>query len=134
MTAWLLTWLWQGSALAAGVAVALRCAPRRNAATRHLIGAPPSRQWPGSAGRVRRTGRLPPYLSRGSDPIYIPSAPDFLINIFVGIWAAIALVSLLRVLPGLRARVRGARPLPSVSVEHRVAASALARSESARPP
>ena len=37
MTAWLLTWLWQGSALAAGVAVALRCAPRVNAATRHLI-------------------------------------------------------------------------------------------------
>jgi len=30
MIAWLLTWFWQGSALAAGVAVALRCAPRRS--------------------------------------------------------------------------------------------------------
>ena len=37
MTAWLLTWFWQGSALAGGVAVALQCVPRVNASTRHLI-------------------------------------------------------------------------------------------------
>ena len=37
MTAWLLTWLWQGLALTAVVAAALRCTPRLNAATKHLI-------------------------------------------------------------------------------------------------
>ena len=103
MTAWLLTWFWQGSALAAGVAVALRCAPRRNAATRYLIwcAALTAVAWLGWAGLPYRAP--PAVLSSGAAPIYIPSAPDFLINIFVGIWAAIALVSLLRVLSGLRA-------------------------------
>ena len=57
---------------------------------------------------LARVGELSPHRASGrtcpsgSDPIYIPSAPDFLINIFVGIWAAIALVSLVRVLPSLR--------------------------------
>jgi len=102
MTAWLLTWLWQGSALGAGVAVALRCPPRWNAATRHFI-------WCGALAAVAWLGwaslphRAPAALSSGIDPIYIPSAPDFLINLFVGIWAAIALLSLGRVLPALRA-------------------------------
>ena len=77
MTAWLLTWLWQGSALAAGVAVALRCAPRRNAATRHLSGVPPSRRWPGSGGPVCRTGRLPP-PSSGADPSIFLQRPTSL--------------------------------------------------------
>lgn len=102
MTAWLLTWFWQGGALAAGVTVALRCAPRRNAATRHLIwcAALAAVAWLGWASLPYRT--IPAAISSGADPIYIPSAPDFLIDVFVGIWAAISLVSLVRVLPGLR--------------------------------
>ena len=121
MTAWLLTWLWQGSALAAGVAVALRCAPRRNAATRHLI-------WCAAlaALALARLGQsspspgvLTPVPVRGSDPIYIPSAPDFLISIFArhlgGDRACESAARAARSSRGLRA----ARPLPSVSAEHR---------------
>jgi beta-lactamase regulating signal transducer with metallopeptidase domain len=44
-----------------------------------------------------------PAAAPGAGPIYVPSAPDILITVFLGIWAAIALVSLLRVLPALRA-------------------------------
>ena len=122
MTAWLLTWFWQGSTLAAGVAVALRCAPQRNAATRHLIWcvALAAVAWLGWAASPYPS--RPPSPSSGANPIYIPSAPDFLISIFAGIWAAIALVSLLRVLSGLRGvyAVRDrCRPFPS-NIESRL--------------
>ena len=122
MTAWLLTWFWQGSALAAGVAVALRCAPQRNAATRHLIWcvALAAVAWLGwAASPYPSPTAVPP---SGANPIYIPSAPDVLISIFAGIWAAIALVSLLRVLSGVR-RVYAVRdrcrPFPS-NIESRL--------------
>jgi beta-lactamase regulating signal transducer with metallopeptidase domain len=102
MTAWLLTWFWQGSVLAAAVATALRWAPRRNAATRHLV-------WCAALVAVACLGWVSlPYgapaatLPSGADRIYVPSAPDFLIDILVGFWAAIALVNLVRVLHGLR--------------------------------
>src|SRR5688500_7677827 len=100
MTAWLLTWLWQGSALAGGVAVALACVPRLNAATRHLIwcGSFVALAWIGWASSPY--GGLTPAPVRAADPIYVPTAPDTLITIFLGVWAAIALVSLLRLLPG----------------------------------
>jgi beta-lactamase regulating signal transducer with metallopeptidase domain len=109
MTAWLLTWLWQGLALTAVVAAALRCTPRLNAATKHLIwcAALVALWWLGWAGSpeadVSTYRGLTPILVQGSDPIYIPSAPDVLISIFLGIWAAVALVNLLRLLPGLGA-------------------------------
>jgi beta-lactamase regulating signal transducer with metallopeptidase domain len=55
-------------------------------------------------------GQLP---VRGSDPdgttfaadaiLYIPTAPDVLIAIFIGIWAAIALITLLRLVPSVHA-------------------------------
>src|SRR5688572_32000255 len=116
MTAWFLTWLWQGSALAAGVAVALACAPRVNAATRHLI-------WWGSLAALIWIGwsnsphsGLGPEPVPGSEPVYIPTAPDFFITLFLGVWAAVALVSLLRVLRGLRGvyALRGrCRPFPA---------------------
>ena len=125
MTAWLLTWLWQGSALAAGVAVALRCVPRWNAATRHLI-------WCATLAAVAWLGwASSPYgapialmspIPPAPEPIYIPSAPDFLISTVAGIWAAIALMSLLRVLPGIRGvyAVRDrCRPFPP-SIESRL--------------
>jgi beta-lactamase regulating signal transducer with metallopeptidase domain len=103
MTAWLLTWLWQGLALTAVVTAALRCMPRLNAATKHLIwcGALAALSWLGWASAPY--GGLTPVPVRGSDPIYVPSAPDIFITIFVGIWTSIALVNLLRLLPGLHA-------------------------------
>jgi len=103
MTAWLLTWLWQGSAIAAGVAIGLRYAPRRNAATRHLIWyvALAAVAWLGWASSPHQT--LVPLVLPDADPIYVPSVPDVLVTAFVGVWAAIALVYMLRVLPGLRA-------------------------------
>ena len=122
MTAWLLTWLWQGSALAVSVTVALRCVPRLNASTRHLIwcGALAAVAWLGwasspylaetalkgcatSAGQISSSGTgLQPCPSGAEPLLYVPSTPDLVITLFVGIWAAIALVGLLRLLPGLR--------------------------------
>jgi beta-lactamase regulating signal transducer with metallopeptidase domain len=102
MTAWLLTWLWQGLALTAVVAVALRCAPRLNAATKHLIwcGALVALSWLGWSSSPETAVTAPVDL----EPIlYVPSAPDVFITIFVGIWMSIALVNLLRLLPGLHA-------------------------------
>ena len=102
MTAWLLTWLWQGSAIALGVAIASRYAPRRNAATRHLI-------WSAALLAVAYLGwrstpqfSTPATAAAAAGPIYVPSAPDFLLSVFVGIWTAVALVGLLRLLPALR--------------------------------
>jgi beta-lactamase regulating signal transducer with metallopeptidase domain len=116
MTAWLLTWLWQGVALAAGVAVALRCVPRLNAATKHLIwcGALMALAWLGWASSPNRG--LTPVAVRAADPIYIPSAPDLLITGLIAIWTAIALVNLVRLLPTLHAvyALRDqCRPFPS---------------------
>jgi beta-lactamase regulating signal transducer with metallopeptidase domain len=122
MTAWMLTWLWQGSAVAAAVAIALHRAPRLNAATRHVIwcGALAAVAWLGWTGsphvatalngcaadvdgavRLVTGGTgLQPCL--GAEPVlYVPSAPDLLVSIFIGIWAAVALVKLVRVLPAL---------------------------------
>jgi beta-lactamase regulating signal transducer with metallopeptidase domain len=122
MTGWLLTWFWQGTVLAVGVAVALRCASRQNAATRHLIwcAALAAVAWLGAASSPHRAPNA--VRSSVADVIYIPSAPDFLISIIVGIWAAVALVMLLRVLPALRGvyavRAR-CRPIPW-SIESRL--------------
>ena len=135
MTAWLLTWLWQGSALAAGVAVALRCAPRRNAATRHLIWcvALAALAWLGWASfactgvstAVPSIGeptpsislRRPTSSSASSSASGQPSRS----------WSAAGAAGPPRVY-AVRDRCR---PFPS-TIE--VAASALARSEGARPP
>jgi beta-lactamase regulating signal transducer with metallopeptidase domain len=116
MTAWLLTWLWQGVGLAGGVAVALRCVSRLNAATKHLIwcGGLVAITWLGWASSPNRG--LAPVPVQPVDPIYIPSAPNLVITVFIGIWAAIALVNLVRLLASLHAvyalRDR-CRPFPS---------------------
>lgn len=105
MTAWLLTWAWQGTALALGVALSLRYARRLNAATRHLIwfAALAALAWLGWAGSPHGIPLPGPVQARMAEPIYIPSAPDILITGLVGIWAALGLVGLLRLLPGLHA-------------------------------
>ncbi len=102
MTAWLMTWLWQGSALAAGVALALRCTPGLNAATRHLVwcGALIGLAWLG-------WGSSPAPIAAAPAPVepvfYVPTAPDVLISTIVGIWMSVALIGLVRLLPSLRA-------------------------------
>jgi beta-lactamase regulating signal transducer with metallopeptidase domain len=120
MTAWVITWLWHGIALAAVVAFVLRCTPRLNGATRHMI-------WSGALLAVAVLGwtswpRAEVTDFAASDAIYIPSAPDFLISLFVGIWAALALVNLIRLVPALHSvyalRDR-CRPFPQ-SVESRL--------------
>jgi beta-lactamase regulating signal transducer with metallopeptidase domain len=122
VTASLMTWLWQGGAIAIGVSLALRYAPPRNAATRHLVwcAALLAVVWLGWTSSPRSSGESMP--ATGVDLIYVPSAPDFLISIFLGIWAAVALVSLLRILPAVRgvyaARDR-CRPFP-VAIECRL--------------
>jgi beta-lactamase regulating signal transducer with metallopeptidase domain len=116
MTAWLLTWLWQGVALAAGVAAALRYVPGLNAATKHLIcgGLLVAIAWLGWDSSPYRG--LTAVQVEGSGAIYIPSAPNLFITVFIGIWAAVALVNLVRLLPSLHAvyalRDR-CRPFPS---------------------
>jgi beta-lactamase regulating signal transducer with metallopeptidase domain len=103
MTAWFLSWIWQGAALALAVSVALRFAPRMNAATRHFIwfGTLAALAWLGWAGSPHTSAAA--MHTPIADPIYIPSAPDVLISSLVGIWAAFSLVALLRLVPGLHA-------------------------------
>ena len=102
MTAWLLTWLWQGSVLVAGVAVGLRCAPRLNAATRHLVwfGALAGLVWLGWGSSPGVVTATPSFV----EPVlYVPSAPDNLIRAIISLWMFVALIGLVRVLPGLHA-------------------------------
>lgn len=103
MTAWLLTWLWQGAVLAGGVAVALGCAPRLNAATKHLAwcGVLVAVAWLGWASSPYRG--VPSLEVPGPEPIYVASAPALLITVLAGIWAAAAIVNLLRLLRSLHA-------------------------------
>ena len=102
MTAWLMTWLWQGSALAAGVALALRCTPGLNAATRHLVwcGALIGLAWLGWGSSPAPIAAAAAHV----EPVfYVPTAPDVLISTIVGIWMSVALIGLVRLLPSLRA-------------------------------
>jgi beta-lactamase regulating signal transducer with metallopeptidase domain len=113
MTAWLFTWLWQGSVLGAAVALTLRCAPRLNAATRHVIwcGSLVALGWlgwasafDGAATAINVCGaHLQPCLAETEPLLYVPTAPDFLMTIVLAAWMAVALVKLLRVLPALHA-------------------------------
>ena len=98
MTAWLLTWVVQGVALVAAVAIMLRLLPRLNAATRYAIwfGALIAIAWPWwmSASPV------------DDQAVYVPSAPDRALSTFVGVWVAIALINLIRIVPSLHAVYR----------------------------
>ena len=110
MTVWLLTWLWEGVALTLAVACVSK-AGRINAATRHLI-------WWSALGAIIWLGYmsspfsgLPPIdLPVGSNGTVAPEtyltvteASPLFVSIFLGIWAAIALMKLLRLLPSLHA-------------------------------
>ncbi len=102
MTAWLVTWLWQGSALTAGVALALRCTPGLNAATRHLVwcGALIGLAWLGWGSSPAPIAAAAAHV----EPVfYVPTAPDVVISTIVGIWMSVALIGLVRLLPSLSA-------------------------------
>jgi beta-lactamase regulating signal transducer with metallopeptidase domain len=125
MTVWLVTWLWQGLALTALVAVAVRPWPRLNAATRHVIwfGVLVALIWMGGAAWPSGALSGPnPALARAADPglaetvFRMEAAPAWLLSSILGIWAVMALVELGRLAPGLR-RVSSLRarctPFPS---------------------
>jgi beta-lactamase regulating signal transducer with metallopeptidase domain len=112
MTAWLLTWLWQGLALTALVAAAVRPWHRLNAATRHVIwfGVLVALIWMGGAAWPHGSLHgVDPALAPAADPRLIESvfrveaAPAWLLSSFLGIWAVMALVKLGRLAPSLRA-------------------------------
>ena len=112
MTAWLLTWLLQGIAVAVLVGVGLRGSSRLNAATRYVV-------WCVALGVVTAMGlfTLPatssPVVEHAPDVVrggleqapvfYVDAVPDSILAIFVGVWAAVALVKLVRLIPGLHA-------------------------------
>jgi beta-lactamase regulating signal transducer with metallopeptidase domain len=106
MTTWLVTWLWQGLALTVGVRLAFRLMPRLNGATRYwlwwaTLGALGALGASGALGVSMAHSSLPSHLSQPSHLFTIPSAPGALIAIFVGVWVAMALVLLIRVVPGI---------------------------------
>jgi len=119
MTAWWLTWVWQGLALALATDGALRLLPRVNAATRYWI-------WWIALGVTAVLGwwpfaetglkSCPSCAIQSSFTFLLPSAPDAVITVALGIWAAVAIVGLLRVAAGVRAvfvlRAR-CRPMPA---------------------
>ncbi len=112
MTGWLLTWLWQGVVLTLSVAILLKAKPF-NAATRHLVwwAALVALAWLGYQSSPY--GGLTSVPVRGSDPSGMSFAPEpllqvyqispFVVSILLGVWAAVALVKLVRLVPSLHA-------------------------------
>jgi beta-lactamase regulating signal transducer with metallopeptidase domain len=102
------TWLWQGLALAALTAIVLRALPRVNAATHHLtlwtalaaiLGIPLML----AAGALRdQVGVLPlPPAGNGFDAaLVLPAAPRWVAVLCTSTWTAVALVSLVRIVRG----------------------------------
>ncbi len=113
MTAWLLTWLWQGLALTLVMSGAFRLLPRLNAATRYcdMVERSGCVRHVGRDRRIGcdRRGRCAPdapvpdqsHLIRRSSLL-----PDALFAIVVGVWLAMALVLLVRPVPDVRAVFR----------------------------
>src|SRR5262245_40249268 len=91
-------WLWQGCALAAVTALALRCFPRLNAATRHAIWwlaliavlllplAQPARTLPPATFLVGRAAVAPPAA------ILLPAVPDAVVSTLGVVWLLTCLV------------------------------------------
>jgi beta-lactamase regulating signal transducer with metallopeptidase domain len=112
MTLWLLTWLWQGLALAFGVSAALRLFPRVNASTRHVIWwcTLAALVWlgcsvPSDPGALAATsiGGAAQQVPAASALFEIPSLPQWLMLSLATVWAVGALVALL----AIGAAVRG---------------------------
>ena len=123
MTAWLLAWLWQGTALAVVLSILLHLLPRVNASTRCLIwwGAFAALIWLGWQSLPNMaTGALlsPPTLAATSDQfvvVQVRPLPAWALTLIFSAWISIALFRLLRILPGVHFLYRlkdECRPFP----------------------
>jgi len=137
----LVGWLWQGTALALAVAVALRLLPRLGAAARHtiwwftllavlalplcqLVPAPPL---PPGVGQVAAGAMV-------TQPLLVPAPPDWAVAALLGAWLGTVVLGLVRVLRGLdllRRLRAGASPLDPRR-EDRLALWRLARGRGRR--
>ena len=100
-----------------GGGAAMRAPAERRDQAPHMVRRA-RRQWPGSGGPASpyaESDRRSCQSRRSRPVIYVPSAPDFLISIFVGIWVAVALVESGAAAAEPARGVCAARPLPSVS-------------------
>jgi beta-lactamase regulating signal transducer with metallopeptidase domain len=125
MTLWLLTWLWQGLALAFGVSAALRLFPRVNASTSHVIWwcTLAALVWlgcsfPSDPGALAATsiGGAAEQVPAASALFEIPSFPQWLMVSLATLWLAGALAALLAIGAGVRGLFRLKRscsPVPA---------------------
>lgn len=107
MTA-LVTWLWQGMALALAATIVLRPCRRLNAATRHVIWwavlvAILALPWIPRFGTASAPAAAPVSGPSSSvlTPIVLPSAPDWVLAIGIGTWLGLVVLGLLRLSRGL---------------------------------
>jgi len=125
MTAWLLTWLWQGVALVGALWLVLRFLPRVNAATRYLL------WWGAFAALIalgygtlpagRASGADVPGLMQGvsTEPwlaVRVQPLPAWALSLILMAWGCVACFRLLRIFPGLHALYRlkdECRPFPA---------------------
>ena len=123
MTAWLLAWLWQGTALALALSILLHLLPRVNASTRCLIwwGAFAALVWLGwQSAPIAATSALlsRPALAAASDQFVIVKVeplPARAQTLIFSVWIFVALFRLLRILPGVQFLYRlkdECRPFP----------------------
>ena len=114
MIAWWLAWTWQGLALTLTLGGALRLFPRINASTRCalwwvvLVAIGAMGVSPDHASNLSGAAQAPPLL-------LVPSPADAWLRIAMATWAAVALLSVLRVFVGvygILAIRRDCRPLP----------------------
>ena len=109
MTAWLLTWLWQGTALAVSLSVLLHLQPRVNASTRCMIwwGAFAALVWlgweslPTTASALATASGARGLIGKPS-PIQVQRLPAWAITSIVTTWIAVASLRLLRLLSGVQ--------------------------------
>jgi beta-lactamase regulating signal transducer with metallopeptidase domain len=116
MTAWSLTWLWQGGAVTLAVLATFHALPRLNGATRYAI-------WWSALGAIGALGlrtvatgveagalTVSAAARTGAEAgaidaplLFVPSAPGAFIAVLFGVWTAIAIVRFVRVLAGIHA-------------------------------
>jgi beta-lactamase regulating signal transducer with metallopeptidase domain len=108
VTAWLLTWLWQGTALAVSLSVLLHLLPRVNASTRCMIwwGAFAALVWLGweclpTTAPVLATASGARGVIGNPSPIQVQRLPAWAITSIVTTWIAVASLRLLRLLSGV---------------------------------
>ncbi len=96
----LVTWLWQGLAIACATAALLACAPRMNAATRHAI------WWLACAAVLALpcayTVSTPSAAAMTDAALPLPAGPDWLLALALAAWTAFAVAGVVRIARSLR--------------------------------